>query len=81
MIRTQIQLTDAQFEALKASAAEQGRSMADLIRACVDESLATAGRRDPAERKRRALAAVGMLKKGPPDLSARHDEHLAEAYR
>jgi len=81
MIRTQIQLTDAQFEAVKAQAADQGRSMADVIRACLDESLPTIGRRDPAERKRRALAAIGRLEDGPHDLSTGHDKHLAEAFR
>ena len=81
MIRTQIQLTEAQFEALKVQAADQGRSMADMIRACVDEALPKVGRRDPAERKQRALAAIGSLGKGPADLSTAHDTHLAEAYR
>jgi hypothetical protein len=81
MVRTQVQLTEAQFEALKARASEEGRSMADLVRALVDESLARPGRPGAAERRRRALAAIGVLGKGPRDLSRRHDDHLAEAYR
>ena len=81
MVRTQIQLTDAQYETLKARASAEGRSMADLVRALVDESLAAPGRPDREERRRRALAAIGMLGKGPRDLSRRHDSHLAEAYR
>lgn len=80
MIRTQIQLTDAQFAALKAQAAHEGRSMADVIRSCVNEALPRVIRCDPAERKRRACDAIGSLKNGPHDLSARHDAHLAEAY-
>jgi len=43
--------------------------MADMIRACVDEALPKVGRRDPAERKQRALAAIGRLGKGPADRS------------
>jgi len=43
--------------------------MADMIRACFDEALPKVGRRDPAERKQRALAAIGRLGKGPADRS------------
>jgi hypothetical protein len=43
--------------------------MANMIRACVDEALPKVGRRDPAERKQRALAAIGRLGKGPADRS------------
>ena len=81
MVRTQIQLTDAQYETLKARASAEGRSMADLVRALVDESLSVPGRPDREERRRRALAAIGMLGKGPRDLSRHHDDYLAEAYR
>jgi hypothetical protein len=81
MVRTQIQLTEPQFEALKARAAGEGRSMADLIRTLVDESLSSPAPPGHEERRRRALAAIGMLKRGPRDLSRRHDDHLAAAYR
>ena len=80
MVRTQIQLTEPQFEALKARAAAEGRSMADLIRAMVDDSLSGAARPDREERRRRALAAIGMLGKGPRDLSRLHDDYLAGVY-
>ncbi len=53
MIRTQIQLTDAQAAAVKARAAAEGRSMADVIRSCVDEALPAQAAADPAERMRR----------------------------
>lgn len=81
MVRTQIQLTEAQFETLRARAADQGRSMADLVRSLVDESLTGGGRPGREERRRRALGAIGMLGKGPRDLARRHDDALAEAYR
>ncbi len=81
MVRTQIQLTQSQFEALKARASAEGRSMADLIRRLVDEWRPGSGLPDREERRRRALAAIGMLGKGPRDLSRRHDEYLARAYR
>jgi hypothetical protein len=81
MVRTQIQLTESQFEALKARASAQGRSMADLIRSFVDESFSSIGRPGPEERRRRALSAIGRLRKGPRNLSRRHDDYLSEAYR
>ena len=82
MVRTQIQLTETQFEALRARASTEGRSMADLIRGLVDESLSGGGRPGIEERRRRALAAIGRLgKKGPRDLARRHNDYLAEAYR
>jgi len=81
MIRTQIQLTDAQAAAVKARAVSEGRSMADVIRSCVDEALPLQGLADPAERVRRARGIIGSLQGGPQDLSTRHDADLAEAYR
>jgi hypothetical protein len=81
MVRTQIQLTEAQFEAVRARASAEGRSMADVIRSLVDESAAAGAKPSLEERRRRALAAIGFLgKKGPRDLARRHDDHLAKAY-
>ena len=39
MIRTQIQLTEEQAQRLKTLAAEQGKSVAELIRQSVDETI------------------------------------------
>ena len=81
MVRTQIQLTEAQVEAVRARASAEGRSMADVIRSLVDESVASGGKPGLEERRRRALAAIGFLgKKGPRDLARRHDDYLAKAY-
>jgi plasmid stability protein len=82
MVRTQIQLTETQFEALRARASAEGRSMADVIRGLVDEAISGVGRPGIEERRRRAIAAIGFLgRKGPRDLSRRHDDYLAEVYR
>jgi hypothetical protein len=40
MIRTQIQLTEQQVRRLRAQAREQGVSLAEMIRRCVDKALA-----------------------------------------
>ena len=81
MVRTKIQLTEAQFEAIRARARAEDRAMAGVIRGLVDESLAGGARPDIEARRRRTLAAIGRLgKKGPRDLSRRHDAYLAKAY-
>ena len=79
MVRTQIQLTEAQAEGLKALAARQGRSMADLIRTSVDSLLEDAGHVSRDERRRRGLSVVGRYRSGPRDLSERHDRYLERA--
>lgn len=80
MVRTQIQLTDAQAKALKALAASEGRSMADLIRDGVDAMLRTRGAVDRDDLKARSLAALGRFKSASRDLGSKHDEHLAGAF-
>ena len=45
MIRTQIQLPEAEYERLREAARRQGRSMADCIREGIDLYLAGAGQR------------------------------------
>jgi Arc/MetJ-type ribon-helix-helix transcriptional regulator len=81
VIRTQIRLTESQVDALRAMARADGRSMAEVVRVLVEELLA-GGRRQRTEERRRALSAIGRLgKRGPRDLSRRHDDYLAEAYR
>lgn len=77
MIRTQIQLTESQAQALKVKAREQGVSMAELVRQAVDLLTADQGRK---ERKRRALAVVGKYGSGRGDIAREHDRYLDEAY-
>ena len=82
MVRTQIQLTEEQYEMLRARAAAEKRSMADVVRQLVQDSMHLGSQPGPEERRRRAAAAIGCLgKAGPRDLSRRHDGYLAEAYR
>ncbi|MDM8004563.1 MAG: CopG family transcriptional regulator [Phycisphaerae bacterium] len=80
MIRTQVQLTEEQTQARKEMAHREQTSMAELIRQPIDRWLETAGPISPAERRRRALAAVGKFHSGKSDVSERHDEHLDEAF-
>ena len=79
MIRTQIQLDPRQYERLKALAARQSKSFSQLVREGVDHVLA-AERRDTDWD--RFMAAVGSCRAedGATDVSARHDEFLADAF-
>ncbi len=81
MIRTQIQLTDAQARSLKALAASEGRSMADLIRDSVDAILRARGTVDRDAVKARSIAALGRFKSGARHLGSRHDDQLADAFQ
>ncbi len=80
MVRTQIQLTDAQAQALKALAAAEGRSMADLVRDGVDTLLRARGTVDREAVKARSIAALGRFTSTARDLGSKHDDHLVDAF-
>ena len=80
MIRTQIQLTDRQVEALRHDSAATGRAVADLIRQGVDQYLAGRSDLGREERIERAIGVAGKFSSGRSDVSANHDRHLAEAF-
>lgn len=80
MVRTQIQLTEAQASALKKLALSRHLSIAELIRQAVDNMIKTSSTVDIEERKRRALEIMGKFKSGKKDISERHDEYLVEAF-
>lgn len=79
MIRTQIQLTEEQARALKAMAAREGVSIAELVRRSLTPFL-----RSPslpsAERRRRAIAFAGRFSSREGDIAENHDRYLAEDY-
>lgn len=81
MIRTQIQLTQEQSQALKTLAIDQQRPVAALIREGIDYLIQQSGHVDIAERRRRAIAAAGRFHSGQTNVSTEHDRHLAEAYQ
>lgn len=80
MIRTQIQLEEAQVRILKMLATAGRTSMAEVIRRAVD---AYAEQRMPEidpRRRQRAIKAAGRFRSGAGNLSVDHDAHLAEIY-
>jgi len=82
MVRTQIQITEKQSKALKGIAARRGVSVAEVVREAVEQKIRSAGIEvSREERIRRALAAMNRFRSGKRDVSERHDDYLAEAYR
>jgi hypothetical protein len=80
MERIQVQLEEEQVEWLRAQSKIRGVSVAQLIREGV--SFLQAGKDQHFEqRKRRSLAAIGRFASNATDVSERHDDYLAEAYR
>jgi len=79
MIRTQISLTEEQARRLRVTASRRGVSMAAVIRDAIDRVVPSdAGERE--ERIQRALAMAGKFDSGLTDVSARHDDYLAEDF-
>ena len=80
MVRTQIQLTEAQVSALQAMASSRKMSMAKLIRTAVDSLVQREGRTSREAAVARAKSLAGRFHSGTNDLSRNHDRYLAEAY-
>ena len=77
MVRTQIQLTEEQMQALRVLSAEQGRSTAELVRTGVDRVLQESTRE---MRVKRLLSVVGKFNSGLKDVSENHDKYLTEDF-
>ncbi len=82
MVRTQIQLTEQQARRLRARAREQGVSLAEMVRRCVDKGLTEEADQDREALYDRAARLVGRFvdRKGARDIAARHDRYLDEAF-
>jgi hypothetical protein len=80
VIRTQIQLADDQARLLRAVAAAEGRSMADVVRDAVTSHLRGRQHVDREALKRRSLDALGRFRSGAADLALAHDRYLEDAF-
>lgn len=80
MVRTQIQLTEEQAQRLKRYAADQGVSIAEVIRRSIDAYARSDYQRDTDQQRQRALAVIGKYASDINDVSDDHDRYLAEAY-
>ncbi len=79
MVRTQVQLTEKQAEALRRRSKRENVSVAELVRQAVDVFTRA---EPPSERelRDRAIRAAGRFASGVHDTSVRHDEALVEAF-
>ncbi len=80
MIRTQIQLTEEQSQALKDMSVRKQESISELIRKAVDMLLQSSPDITVEEKRQRAIAATGTLRSGIKDLAVHHDKYLAGGY-
>ena len=80
MIRTQVQLTDKQAEALRRRSKRENTSVAELVRQAIDAFTRT---EPPGEQelRHRAIRAAGRFASGVHDTSSHHDEALAQAFQ
>lgn len=78
MIRTQVQFTEDQIEALRERAAREETSVAELVRRAVGAWVVPETSWE--QRKRRAREVAGRFRSGRSDVSGRHDQELAEAF-
>jgi predicted transcriptional regulator len=79
MVRTQIQLEEAQVAALHKLAAARQQSVAQLIRMSVDLFVQREGKTHDFARIERAKRAAGRFTSSSSDGSRRHDDYLADA--
>lgn len=81
MVRTQIQLTEEQYQKLKGVAARKHISVAEIIRRSVDNTLSSEFLPDEEEIKARARSAFGAYADSQSDVSENHDRYLTEAFQ
>ena len=72
---------EEQLRLLRQLASRRGVSVAQVVREALAEVIDRHGVRDAAELRRNAVAAAGRFRSGRRDVAARHDDHLAEAFR
>ena len=81
MIRTQVQFTEKQWEALKKIAAARHVSVAEIVRQSVEQMLRSPDNRTLDEYRQLAAEIVGKYGSGHSDISTNHDQYLADSYR
>jgi hypothetical protein len=79
MVRTQVQLTDKQAEALRRRSKRENVSIAELVRQAID-AFTRAEPPSGRQLRERAISAAGRFASGVHDTSSRHDDVLAEAF-
>lgn len=79
MVRTQLQLDDITYDAIRARAHQEHKSMSAIVREILHEHLS--GRCHPTQPIPKKLSFIGAGSSGLTDVSVRHDDYLAEDFR
>lgn len=79
MTRTQLQLDDDTYEALRQRAYQERKSLSAVARELLREGLGFSG--GTREQSRGVFTFVGSGASGRGDISVRHDEALAEDFK
>ena len=80
MVRTQVQLSEEQLQALRKLSATRGRPITGVIREAVDQYLSSQ-KSVSCQRIERALRVAGKFSSGCTDISSHHVRYFAEALR
>jgi hypothetical protein len=81
MIRTQIQFTREQWEALKKLATARHVSVSELVRQSVDQLIRLPENLGFDEYHQVSVEIVGKYRSGLTDVSTNHDKYLSENYK
>ena len=79
MVRKAVQLTESQMAEVQRCAREHGTSFSEIVRRSIDAFLQQQPVTDGI--RQRAVAAVGYASSADADVSVRHDDYLAAAYK
>ena len=80
MVKTQVQLPEADLAELRRLAAEQGVSVSELVRRGVRQVLKSETGPTREELWDRASKVIGKYHSGKTDIGRRHDDYLAEDF-
>jgi predicted DNA-binding protein len=77
MIRTQIQFQKKTYESLKIKSKETGKSISEIVRRSLDQTIESQG---CDQKWARALNSLGKFVSGLDNLAEKHDEHLGDRW-
>jgi len=77
MIRTQIQFQEETYETLKTKSKETGKSISEIVRRSLDQTIESQG---CDQKWARALSSLGKFTSGLNNLAEKHDEHLGNRW-
>ena len=77
MIRTQIQFQKTTYESLKTKSKETGRSISEIVRRSLDQTIES---QEYDQKWARALNSLGKFSSGLNNLAEKHDEHLGDRW-